>query len=273
MELEDEPERGANPFVEGEAEVSGAESADEDDGAGVVPPGWRKKKRAEDKKKKARALRAPDGPDRSPGEGKASDERKKKPRKPSGKSKPRRIVDDDEEDEEGLVQAIKNSSLQPPPPGRGAEPYRHSNAEIRDGVWKERADTARGIEQMTEEELMGVDLDEELAIEAQMHAEHEARQRQTEADAARREAAEKKEARLRKMRERNEAQPTDPEGGFSGINRCVTCGVDIGDCNGRPLCGKTQCSNEFQAELSSDEEEDDETGEEEEPRGSMDDLD
>lgn len=222
VELRDDEAPGpSNPFVQHEAEVSGTESDDDDDGTGVVPPGWRNKKRAQDKKKKTRALRGPDGPTRSLADGKASDERKKKPRNRSGKHRPRRIADSDEEEaEQGLVAAIRKSSL------------------------------AAGIEQMTEEDLMAVDLETELAIEAQMHAEHEARQRQTEADAARREAAAKKEERLRKMRQRSAAEPTRP--GFSGINRCETCGVDMGDCNGRQLCGKFECDREFEAELSSD---------------------
>jgi len=29
--------------------------------------------------------------------------------------------------------------------------------------------------------------------------------------------------------------------GLSGINLCVECGVDMGDINGRQLCGKTYC--------------------------------
>ena len=29
--------------------------------------------------------------------------------------------------------------------------------------------------------------------------------------------------------------------GFSGVNLCVVCGVDLGDCNPRQLCRKLFC--------------------------------
>ena len=38
--------------------------------------------------------------------------------------------------------------------------------------------------------------------------------------------------------------------GFSGINLCVRCKVDMGDCNDRQYCGKWRCD----AVLSDDEE-------------------
>lgn len=36
----------------------------------------------------------------------------------------------------------------------------------------------------------------------------------------------------------------DATPGFSGINLCLICRVDMGDCNGRQLCGKVRCANE-----------------------------
>lgn len=41
------------------------------------------------------------------------------------------------------------------------------------------------------------------------------------------------------------ASSMDDREGFSGINLCSVCGVDMGDKNSRQLCGKTQCYNEM----------------------------
>jgi hypothetical protein len=30
---------------------------------------------------------------------------------------------------------------------------------------------------------------------------------------------------------------------YDGINRCLECGIDLGECNPRQLCGKTYCEN------------------------------
>ena len=44
------------------------------------------------------------------------------------------------------------------------------------------------------------------------------------------------------------ATQEDPDwsdmGGFSGINLCTVCGVDMGDCNSRQLCGKLVCDDQ-----------------------------
>ena len=34
----------------------------------------------------------------------------------------------------------------------------------------------------------------------------------------------------------------------SYVNRCVICGVDMGDCNPRQLCMKTYCPDQFKPE-------------------------
>jgi len=30
---------------------------------------------------------------------------------------------------------------------------------------------------------------------------------------------------------------------YDGINRCLECGIDLGECNPRQLCAKTYCEN------------------------------
>ena len=37
------------------------------------------------------------------------------------------------------------------------------------------------------------------------------------------------------------------------INRCTVCNVDMGACNGRQLCGKWQCDNEWMIEYEKEE--------------------
>lgn len=32
---------------------------------------------------------------------------------------------------------------------------------------------------------------------------------------------------------------------FEMINRCLVCGIDMGDCNPRQLCNKTYCGNQY----------------------------
>jgi heterodisulfide reductase subunit C len=33
------------------------------------------------------------------------------------------------------------------------------------------------------------------------------------------------------------------EGGKGQVNRCIECGIDMGECNPRQFCGKWQCDN------------------------------